>query len=138
MAKGIPSKGCVLSISIPGSPTNFAAVANVTGFNGPSGSLATIDVTSLDDDAIQKIAGLLDEGQFTFDLNIDPDNAQHILLHDARLNKTLSEFKLALSDATPKNIYFIGYVTAFPFSGPLGEKVTTQVTIEITDKHWWA
>lgn len=130
MAKAIESQGVVVSISV-GSPTEYNAIANVTGFNGPGGSASVIDVSNLDSVAKEKLMGLPDEGQFTLDINYDPDNAQHQALQDARTARTLCEFKIALTDTTPTNVTFQGYVLGFAIQGAVDQPVKATVTIEV-------
>jgi len=131
MPKAIKSQGVVIYYSTVGSPESYAAIGNVTGWSGPGGSAAIIDATNLDSVAKEKLIGLPDEGQFTINLNYDPDNAAHIALRAARKAGTLVAFKITLTDATATNIVFSGYVTGFQLKGQVNEKVTADLTIEI-------
>lgn len=131
MAKAIPSQGILIYYSTVGSPENYAAIGNITGFSGPGGSAAIIDTTNLDSVAKEKIMGLPDEGQFTINVNYDPDNTSHIALRNARRARTLVAFKITLTDTTATNLTFSGYVTGFAIKGQVNEKVTADLTIEI-------
>lgn len=131
MANSIESQGTTIGISDGGSPSNFSNVANVVSFGGPGGSAAVIDVTNLASTAKEKRMGLPDEGQFTLDLNFDPDSQTHIILQNARANRTRLEFKITYTDTTPSTDVFFGYVTGFQKQGAVDQIVKASVTIEI-------
>ena len=81
MANAIETQGVTIGVST-GSPTSFSNIGNVTDFSGPGGQATVIDVSNLDSTFREKIMGLPDEGQFTFNINLDPDNATHQTLRD--------------------------------------------------------
>lgn len=135
--KAIESQGVTLSYSV-GSPTSFASIANVVSFNGPGGSASVIDVTNLSSSAKEKLMGLPDEGQFTLEINIDPDDASHQALRSARSARTRTEFKLTLTDGTPSTAIFWGYVLGFAVSGAVDQQVKCAITIEIDGPVAWA
>ena len=130
MPSAIESQGIVLSYSI-GSPTEFAPIGNVTGFTGPGGAAAVIDISNLDSTAKEKLMGLPDEGQLTLDINYDPDNASHIALRGARRARTRCEFSIALTDATPTTLSFFGYVLGFSLTASVDAALKASMTIEI-------
>lgn len=137
MAKAIESQGITLQYTI-GSPSNMAGIANVVGFSGPGGAAAVIDVTNLSSTAKEKLMGLPDEGQFTIDINFDPDDAGHIAIRGARVSRTRSEFKINFSDATPATATFWGYVLGFAVTGAVDQAVKAAITIEIDGPVTWA
>ncbi len=130
MPTAIESQGCVISYTV-GSPTNMQAIGNVVSFNGPGGSATVIDVTNLDSTAKEKRMGLPDEGQFTMELNYDPDNTAHIALRNARKSRTRVEFRLTLTDTTATSLTFWGYVLGFAIQGGVDAVVKASLTIEI-------
>lgn len=138
MAKAIQSQGVVLYVTDGGSPTEYSAIPNVTDFGGPGGQASVIDISNLDSTAREKMMGLADEGQFTFNLNWDPDNAVHQRLRTLRTNRTKAEFKLALTDATPTNGTFFGYVLGIQLAGGVDQAVKAAVTVEIDGPVTWA
>ena len=97
-----------------------------------------IDVTNLSSLAKEKLMGLPDEGQFTLDMNLDPDDASHVALRNARAARTRTEFKLTLTDATPATATFFGYVLGFQVQGAVDQQVKVSVTIEIDGTVAWA
>ena len=137
MPKAIEAQGVTLKYSI-GSPTTFAAIANVTGFQGPGGSASVIDVTNLDSTAKEKLMGLPDEGQFTVDINLDPDDASHIALRGARAARTRTEFKVTFTDSSPATGSFFGYVLGFHIQAAVDQAVKVSMTIEIDGPVTWA
>lgn len=137
MANAIESQGITIARSDGGSPSSFSNIGNIVGFSGPGGSAAVIDVTNLDSLAKEKLMGLPDEGQFTMEINLDPDNTQHIALKDARANRTKQEFKITLTDATPTTLVFFGYVLGFELSGSVDNVVKANLTVEIDGAVAW-
>lgn len=130
MPTAIESQGCIIYYTV-GSPTNMQAIGNVVSFNGPGGSATVIDVTNLDSTAKEKRMGLPDEGQFTLELNYDPDNTSHIGLRNARKSRTRTEFKLTLTDTGATSLTFFGYVLGFAIQGGVDAIVKASLTIEI-------
>lgn len=137
MAKAIESQGITIQISVGNSPSAFSTIANVTSFKGPGGSATVIDVSNLSSVAKEKLMGLPDEGQFTLDLNFDPDAATHQALRDARRNRTPCEFKINFTDTTPMAAIFAGYVLGFEISGQVDQQVKASATIEIDGAVTW-
>lgn len=138
MAKAIESQGIVISYSIGNSPSAYVALNNVTGFKGPGGAAAVIDITNLASIAKEKMMGLPDEGQFTIDLNFDPDDAGHIALRNARHTRTPIELKVQFTDSTPATAVFAGYVLGFEISAGLDAVVKASLTVEINGPVSWA
>jgi hypothetical protein len=131
LVKGISSQGITLHMSVEGSPTNFQKVGNVTNFRGPGGQAAVLDASNLESTFKEKLIGLPDEGQFSFDINLDPDDTVHTAIRTARRNRTLCEFKVTLTDSTPKQVIFFGYVMGFSIAGGVDQIVKASITIEI-------
>lgn len=137
IVKGVVARGTTVHLNVDGSPTNFVKIGNVTQFSGPGGQGTVIDASNLDSVAREKLMGLIDEGQFTFTVNLDPDDTGHLALKTARRNKTLCEFKVTLTDTSPKLLVFFGYVLGFQPSGGLDQLVQAAVTVEIDGEVNW-
>ena len=137
MPSAIESQGVVLAYSI-GSPTEFVTIANVTGFNGPGGAASVIDVSNLASTAKEKLMGLPDEGQFTLDLNLDPDAASHQALRNQRAARARTEFKITFTDVTPAVAQFSGFVLGFSIQGAVDAAIKASVTIEIDGPVTWS
>lgn len=138
MATSIESQGVVLAISYGASPTAYVNIANVVDFSGPGGQASVIDITSLSSTFREKRMGIPDEGQVTFNVNLDPDAISHQLLRDARKNRLACEFRITLTDTTPTALYWSGYVLGFVNSGAVDDVVKAAITIEIDGAVTWA
>lgn len=137
LVKGVPARGTTLHINVDGSPTNFQKIGNAVDFSGPGGQGAVIDASNLDSVAREKLMGLFDEGQITFNINLDPNDTVHKAIRTARRNKTYCEFKITLS-STPAVIgYFFGYVTGFAHDGATERLIKASVTVEIDGEVNW-
>jgi hypothetical protein len=127
----LTSQGIQLKIG-NGSPISYAAIKEIVSFNGPGGSGQVIDVTDLDSDAMEKIMGLHDEGQLSFDINYLPADTQHALLRTARDNSQLTKFQLIFTDTGNTTWNFDAFVTGFSVTGGVNAPVRATVTLEIT------
>lgn len=138
LVKGVVARGTTLHVNVDGSPTNWQKIGNVTDFNGPgTGSADVIDASNLDSVAKEKLMGLFDEGQLSFNINLDPDDTVHRAVRTARRNKTLCEFKITLTDTTATIGYFFGYVLNFGHSGSTNSLLKVAVSIEIDGEVNW-
>lgn len=127
----LTSQGVTLGIG-SGSPISYDAIGEINTFNGPGGAGAVIDVTDLDSAAMEKIMGLPDEGQLSFDINYLPDDAQHAALRTARADQTLTSFRLTFTDTGGTTWTFDAYVLNFTVTGGVNAPVKAAVTLEIT------
>lgn len=138
MPTSIESQGTKIAYSLGGSPSEFSDIGNIQSFSGPGGSASVIDVSNLDSTFREKRMGLPDEGQFTLELNLDPDNTSHLALKNARRDRTRLEFRINLTDSTPTKIGFFGYVLNFQLSGGVDQVDKAAITIEIDGATFWA
>lgn len=136
MVDAVKTLGAVLAMSAAGSPQSFTTIGNVTDFNAVDGSRNIIPTSNLSSDAATKMAGLLDEGNASFTINLDPDDASHVAVRAARDDGQVREFKITLPNSGAAELHFNGIVTTFPWNGPFDDKVTTQVGIAITGRSW--
>ena len=139
MVKAVESQGVVISVADGGSPTGaFTTINNVTDFSGPGGQASVIDVSNLASSRREKLMGLPDEGQFGLTLNWDPDDSGHQVLQTYRNARTRAEFKVVLTDATPKTGLFFGYVLGIVLSGSVDNAIKAAVSIEIDGAISWS
>jgi hypothetical protein len=134
----LESQGATLAISVGTSPTSFTTIANVIDVSGPGGSASVIDITNLASVAREKRMGLPDEGQVTFNVQLDPDNATHQAVRDARKNRTECQFRITLTDSTPTTLIFNGFVLNFSVSLAVDDVVKAAITIEVNGAVAWA
>jgi hypothetical protein len=133
----LEAQGTTLAISYGVSPTSFSTIGNVIDINGPGGQASVIDITNLASTAREKRMGLPDEGQVTFNIQLDPDLATHQLVRNARANRQKSEFRITLTDTTPTTLTFAGYVLNFSISLAVDDVVKASVVIEVDGPVTW-
>ena len=79
----IEAQGSKLFWSASTAASTAVQVGGFMGFNGPSGSAAVIDITTLGSTAKEKLMGLPDEGQLSGDLlYLSTDAGQIALIAD--------------------------------------------------------
>lgn len=138
LATAVESQGTVIAFSFGGSPSSFTTIPNVVDFSGPGGQASVIDATNLLSAMKEKMMGLPDAGQFTFNINFDPDNAVHQQIRQAWASRQLCQFRITFTDSTPATCVFDGYVLGFQVSGGVDNIIKAAVTVEITGALSWA
>lgn len=136
MSGALETQGTLIQRGNGADPEVFTTIGEINSFQGPGGSASVIDVTSLDSAAKEKRMGLMDEGQFTFEMNLVPGDTAQDGLRSDRTSRTLRNFKLTLVDSTV--ITFAAYVTGFSISGGVDDKIGGSVTLEISGSVTWA
>ncbi len=108
-----------------------SSVSEINSITGPGKSRDTIDVTRLEDtDGYRQfIGGLRNPGTVTLNMNYTPEG--YILLNGDFENDELVEYSIQLP-AGKGTFTFNGLVTEVPVSIPIGDKVTVDVTIQIS------
>lgn len=130
--QALPAQGLKLKRGT-GSPVTYTAIPEINSFQGPGGAAQSIDVSDLDSSAVEKIMGLADEGQLTFEINYLPANAVHANLRSDRANRTVTPFQIVFPDDSPATAWtFNAYVTGFAVSGGVNAPVKASVTLEIS------
>jgi len=133
----IESQGAIFfwSTSTAASTSTSHAVAEVVGFNGPTGSANVIDVSHLGSTAREKLIGLRDEGQVTLDVNFLPGTTAQDYLRSCRATRTMRKGVIQLNDNTTEaartKIIFDAYVSGFSISGAVDQVVKGAITLEI-------
>lgn len=126
------SQGVTLERGDGASPEVFTDVAEIISISGPSGSASVIDTSHLGSTFVEKLMGLPDEGQITFECNFKGgDTAQEGLRAD-RAARTLRNFQITLTDSPNTVLTFAAYVLSLPFSIATNDKITQSVTLEIS------
>ena len=134
----IESQGAIFywSTTTAASTSTSHAVAEVVGFNGPSGGANVIDVSHLGSTAKEKLIGLRDEGQVTLDVNFRPGTTAQDYLRACRAQRLMRKGVIQLNDNTTEvartKIIFDAYVGGFSISGAVDQVVKGSVTLEIT------
>lgn len=123
----------------------YTTVAQVRDINGPNMARDTVEVSSRDStgQAKEYLAGMLDEGEVTFDLVYDPDAQTHSASASGGLITlmragALNNFRVSFADTTATTATFSGLVTGFQPTAPLNGAQTASVTIKISGLITWA
>jgi hypothetical protein len=134
----IQSQGCLFYWSSNTTPSTNNPVGEVKTFSGPSGSAAIIDVTHLGSVAKDKLVGLRDEGQVTFECNLMTSavTGQQMMRVD-RAARTIKCASIVLTDASTSRLDFQAYCTGFSISGGVDDVVKSSITLEIAGAVTW-
>jgi hypothetical protein len=108
----------------------WTKVKNVKSYSGFDGSASEIDVTDLDSTAKEKRLGLIDNGSFSIDVNVDMTDAGQLALKTAQKASSLESFKLQYPDGTAST--FDGFVKSFPIAGGTDAVITSTVALTIS------
>jgi hypothetical protein len=111
-------------------PVTWTEIGEVTDWDGPGGSASVITKTTLASDAVEKLLGLPDEGQFNLSVNFYPDDTGQQLCRQARSDRAEKEFRITYTDGTIQT--FDGYVSTFSSSGGVDGIVSGSIGIEIS------
>ena len=113
---------------------NGEAIGEINSIDGPTKSRETIEVTRLEDvDGYrQYIAGLREPGTVTLNMNFTREN--YDLLNADFESDTIQTYAIELPDEDETVFTFSGFVTELPISIPIGDKITCDVTIQISGK----
>lgn len=124
------------------SPASYNTIPGVSGFQGPTGSKAQIDVTAIDDSSKQFIADLPDYGNVTFDLFWRFGNTYHqALKNDFDTVGSTSYFKVLAGSGTPGTGgtgYFQGEVVGWEHDFSKGNAMTVKVTVKLSGPVAWS
>ena len=114
----------------------WGAIGEVTSFR-VGGSAAPIDVTHVGSSFKEKLMGLPDEGQWTFDCNCVPGDTGQAGLRADRAARTRRQYRITLTDTGATVMSFYGYCIGYEVAGGNDEKVALSVTIEIDGEITW-
>jgi hypothetical protein len=126
----IDTSGKTITAAGTATSATFTGIINVRSFSGFDGAASEIDVTNLASVAKEFVLGLVDSGQFTFEIDYDSDNSGHVALRSKQVSGVLSNFKLSLPDATV--ITFNAYVKKFSLAGGVDAVVRSSVDLRIS------
>jgi hypothetical protein len=119
----------------------MGAIGEVVSINALTGAAAVIDVTNLQSTAKEKMMGLRDEGQVTFDMFMNATATAQQGLFDDMKDRKKTRFHIALTDGTgaekPTVIAFGGYVMSAPITAAADNAIKRNVTIEIASAVDW-
>lgn len=110
----------------------WAAIAEIMSINGPGMTRDTIDTTALSTVGGYRtfIAGFRNPGTITLAMNFTRDGFETMKTDFE--NDTAQNYEIVLPDDDNTSLEFEGLVTEMPLTIPPDDKVTMDVTIQIT------
>lgn len=107
-------------------------IAQINSITGPGMTRDTIDTTSLDTTGGYRtfIAGFRNAGTIALAMNFTRDTYETMLTDFE--SDTVQNYEIILPDADNTSLEFQGLVTELPLTVPPDDKVTADVTIQIT------
>jgi predicted secreted protein len=110
----------------------WAAISEIISITGPSMTRDTIDVTSLSSTGGYRefIAGFRNPG--TVALSMCFTRAAYELFKTDFESNTVKNYRIVLPDVENTSVEFMGLVTELPLTIPADDKVTCDVTIQLS------
>jgi predicted secreted protein len=110
----------------------WVAIGEINSITGPSMSRDTIDVTSLSSTGGYRefIAGFRNPG--TVQLSMNFTRAPYELFKTDFESNTIKNYRIVLPDAENTSVEFMGLVTELPMTIPADDKITCDVTIQLS------
>jgi predicted secreted protein len=129
-SEGLSGQGAAFERSTDDGST-WTPIANVYNISGPGMSRDIIEITTYDSEGYRdKVGGLRDGGTVTFTMNFT--RAQYTLLKDDFDTDDPVDYRIVLPDTDATTMPFKGLVTELPMTIPEGDRITVDVTIEIS------
>lgn len=135
-AIAVDTTGKTITASGTATPVTYTAIANTMDFSGFDGSVADIDVTHLGSAAKEFRPGLIDNGGFQCNFNLDNADAGQLAVRAAQISSTIKLFKLILPNTNVAS--FSGYVKKFSAAGGVDQMVKSSFDLKITGPVTWA
>lgn len=133
------SQGVICYISTTTTPSTNVKLGEVTGFNGPSQSVNIIDVTHLESTAKEKLAGLYDGGNMTFNVNMLVTDAGQTKAREMMVARTQGSLLIQLSTAaTTQKFTCAGFVTGLAMTGAVDNKLAGDISFTISGGVSWS
>lgn len=118
-------------------PTALTTIGNVKSFSGFDGQASELDRTNFASTAKEFVLGLVDFGQFSFDVDYDYTDAGQAAVLAAQASGLLKTFKLTLPDTHTAT--FSAYVKRLPTAGGVDQIVKRSgATLRISGSVTWA
>ena len=133
----IESQGTIVYWSTSTALSTAQVVGGVMGYNGPSGSAAVIDITTLASTAKEKQMGLPDEGQISLDAIYLSTDVGQIALRTDRASRTKRKVAVQLTDTSTTQFHGDAYCTGFSITGAVDDVVKASYTLELTNILTW-
>lgn len=115
-------------------PEVYTKLAEVYNITGPGMTRETVETTTYDSTGgyREKIGGLRDGGTITFTMNFK--RATYLIIKGDFEEDQAKNYQVVFPDTDDTTLTFSGLVTECPTSIPEGDRITVDVTIEISGK----
>jgi len=123
-----------MAITANGTTISFdgSVPQDLLSISGPTFTVSTIDVTSMDSTRREFTNGQYDSGEISFEIAYNPGAGTHqALVTDIDSSTAASVWFITFSDNS--TCTGTGFITAFSSSGSLDDKLTASVTVKCTD-----
>jgi len=117
-------------------PVAYTRIANLKDYSGLDGSASDIDITHLESAAKEFRAGLVDNGGFTVNVDLDNADAGQLAVRAAQVSGATKNFKLTLPNGNVAS--FAGYIKKFGAAGAVDGVVKSAIEVKITGAVTWA
>jgi len=124
-------------------------VGCVTSIDGIDTTPSSIDISCLNSQAREFMAGMENPGTMTFGLSTDPSNANHLRLLELKqagetlkwavgwsespgTEPTIDSAGAFVADALRSWLFFEGFINAFPFSFAIDAVVASNVAVQVS------
>ena len=110
----------------------WATISQINSITGPGMTRDVIDVTSLDSTGGYRefITGFRNAGTVTLTMNFT--RAEYSIMKTDFESDTLQNYEIVLPDTDTTTLEFEGLVTELPLTIPPDDKITADVTIQIS------
>lgn len=134
MTNAVNAFGTLLKLGDGAAPEVFTTIAEVKDITGPGFEASTNEATNHSSaGAVREwLAGMLDAGEVSFDLNFLPNHAtqdETTGLLSEFLSRSVSNYQLIFPNG---QINFKALVTGFEPSAPVDDVLTASVTLKVT------
>jgi hypothetical protein len=126
--------GTRLEVENPATPGTFTPVANLRNTSGPEMDTQVRDATTHDSPSrfMEKRAGFIDPGSFTFDFLSDPNDGTHQFMIAQQKTGQVLNFRLIYPSTPPAQVTFAGFVRRWAVQAPHDDMLAGDGAIEIT------
>lgn len=118
--------------------TGKATIGEIKSFTGPGGQAADIDVTTLESTGKEFLQGLKDEGEFSFECNLDPSDCGQVFCRSARDSQTRRTYEVVFPDDDDTTLTFLANCKGFSVSGGVDDVLKASVSLRISGAVTWS
>lgn len=121
--------------------TPTTTIGNVTNVTPPNPTRDIVDVTSASSPNMARefIAGLIDYGEASIEVNWNPGDAADVLMRAVALERSPRTYRLTWTQMNPDvTCTFQAFLTGFERSTPMDDKMTGTLTLKVTGAPVWA